>query len=436
MSSPLRRGLAALAMLGALAGPAQAETLPGTALASAGCAGVQRVEVRLGSQVVAIPRPILRSVTGAALRAGDPGLGCPGRPAPAERVEVQGPDPKSTILLSPEVPADVAQKTIEYLRKMRGGPSCTPPERMICNVTETHGGKPIPFRYVFDPKSTQTMSDGAPANARCMLTGAKPFCLVDMNDPRGFHVTMPYPVEGFQPTQVMSMAGSVQAKLADVVGRKLPDSPEVAIARPPLLMSAAEGTTPLAPGWLDARSCSDDRVSLSLGPHTLALSRYDLLGITSAVAGPAAAELGCPGHPLPARKIMLRSDRIPSIVEIAPAAPADRSRLQAYLAELQAKDACRSGADYVACPWTDSRTGETVTTFLGSTTGTQRPSVDCRPMPNSPQPACSMTAYGEGLVARVVLAEPRSGRDITMNQLALGLTLAQVTGKPSARPPG
>lgn len=421
---PRLAATAALALGLSLSGPARADTVPGTALASSGCTDAKRVEIRLGAQVIEVPRAMLRNATGARLTASDRRLGCPGLPADAERVEVEGLTAKGTILLSPESAPDIAQRTLAYLRGLRGSAKCAAPERLVCNITESHNGRDFPFQYIFGPDPKQTMSDGAPANARCMVTKDKPFCLVDMDDPRGFHVTMQYPSEVFRPGHVVGIATATQAKLTDIVGRRV----RVAASAMPLFVTPADGTTRLSRDWVEARRC-DGPIALALDGREFSFARTDLVGLTSALAGPESAAIGCPGTPLPVRQILLRPNRIPGILEISASAPPDRERMQAAFDDLQARNQCRSGPNYIACPGTDPRTGAAVTTFLGESGSRQRPVVECRTLAKSPGPACSMTAYANGLAARVIIAEPRSGSEITMTQLALGMTLAGLTGR-------
>ncbi len=212
----LRTRSLAVALLGGLCGtPAAAATVAGADLARTGCPDAPRIQVRLGSEVVAIPRPALVSATGPGLDEADPLRGCAGRPVEAAWVEVEGPEAGRRIVLSPAMPTEHAVRTAAALRAMRGGPSCRGSGRMICPVTETQEGRAVTVRYVFDPDERSSAGDGAPAHARCLPSQGRTTCFVDLEDPRGFRATMAYPVDSFRSSQVMSIASSVRAKLTE-----------------------------------------------------------------------------------------------------------------------------------------------------------------------------------------------------------------------------
>jgi hypothetical protein len=391
---------------------ARAETVPAAGIAAA-CPTATTVAIRLGAQTFAIPREMLVSATGARIAAGDRDLGCAGRTIEAERVEVHGLSSRTPILLSPAVSDEVAQKTIAYLQALRAGKTCTGEGRLTCTAKETHNGQEIPFRYVFSPDPTQVTKDGAPANARCMVTQAKPFCLVDMNDPRGFHITMQYPLEGFRPQQVMSLSDAVQTKLAPITGGR---TGPVTVPGP---ISAQD------PVQFASNPACGDVVTLEIGGRTLAIARTALLGTSG---GAATGASGCEGAPRSVRQAFVRQDGIAGLLEISAATTPDRGRQQAFFADLKSRSQCQPGPNYIACAWTDPQTGGAVTSYLADGSG-QPPMIECRAPTMGSAPLCVMTAYANGLVAKLMIAKPQDGASMTKAQLALGMTLVGFTAK-------
>jgi hypothetical protein len=355
------------------------------------CKDVPRITLVLGEQILSVPRKDLKTVQGQGSGTIDPHQGCPNQPLSVSRLEIGGPGP--AIQLTPSLPPASIAAAVAYLTQMRGSDRCVGPDRLVCHVSETHGGRAIGFRYVFEADARQTMSDGAPAHARC-LEGTNPVCLVDMNDPRGFHAMMTYPIKSFGPAQVGSIAGGVRERLKDIVGRTETPGTQRAI-----LAVAAPGTTPAPTGWIDRRNCQPGRISITLGGRTRTIERADVLMVTTDLIKADAADLGCPSNPIPLRSLILQDGTGPITVQAGDLTPSPNPSATCVPADGMSR-----------CP-VAAPPGERDTTLYRAS-GSFGASMLCRTLDAEPYPRCETQVARAGLIARRIVGVPKDGNQV------------------------
>lgn len=399
--APTRIAPAAMLALTLLAAPTRAENLAGQSLGGA-CRDVRRITIALAGEVLSLPREALRAVQGQNLRLDDPRQGCPQTPAPVDRMEIGGPG--QPILISPTLPGGDVERAIAYLTKLRGSAACAAPDRIVCTVPETHNGRKFTVRYMFSPDPKQVMSDGAPAHARCIIDDKAQMCLVDMNDPRGFHATMVYPLKTFTPAQVMSVAAGVQERLKEITGRVVdPASLRNVYAFP------APGSRPLPATWLDRRNCPADQISVTLADRPYTIARARLLMITTRQTEPASDDLGCPRAPVPVSALLIH-DASGMITVEAGAPPRDPVPV----------GPCKAGPGMSLCPLTPAA-GERAATLYRADGG--QAALVCRTSTGEDAPHCDALVARAGLIAQRPTSVPADGNAILAADTSLRAVL-------------
>ncbi len=382
-----------LSALTGLTGPAAAD-----AGLAAACPDVTAIHMILGQQPITVPRKDVKAVQAPTQETSDPRRGCPDLPVTVGRIEIGGQGP--SILITPGQPAGSIADAVAYLRQMRGSDRCTGPDRLDCHVSENHGGNKIPFRYIFATDPRQTMSDGAPAHARC-LEGPQGVCLVDMNDPRGFHATMAYPTKTFGPSQVGAFAEGVRERLKGITGKTA--SPN-AMRR--ILTVPAAGTVTPPGNWLDRRSCEPERVTLDFAGRKRTLPRAELLMITTEIKGSNFVELGCPENPIPARSLLVQDATGPIIVTGGEPTPLPNP-----------SGPCVPESDMTRCPIAPAPGEREASIYRAN--GALGATMVCRALPTEPYPRCEANANRDGLKAERILAVPRDSAGLTSAEQSL-----------------